>query len=536
MLSRADAAAPRGRTRTKPCCGKTEFAPFKFEKMYIQIAWIVFLFYLAVMLGTGLYGWKRRCSGADFLLGGRRLAPGRAALSAQVGEISGWLFLGLPGAVYLSGWNPVWIAAGLLAGSILNWIIIAPRLRIASEQLQAETLPGFLARRFGDRSGLLRLFAAGTLLICFVGYAAGGLAESARILENTLGIPYFQAVAAVALMILTYSAAGGFPAVCRTDILQSILVLGALIILPLGVLLRMEPGTVADAVALRESTGAWAEVTPEIFPGARYGGPEPSGPSWLIVLSSLGWGAGFFGLPHVLSRFMAIRSVRLLPRAARIAALWTGAALTGAILTALTAIPVFGQMPPEDHQQLFFQLNRRFFTPYLGGVLLAAVVTAVVAALDSLLLAAGSTAGADGLGAVVRSGADDRLKVRNVRLAMAALMLAAAALAIGAGPAAARLIPSAWAGFGAVLAPAVLAALYLRGATGSAVLCGMAAGALTLIVWQWCGLRLYCYEIIPGFLVNVLTVVVCGRCFPLRSEAVARQFRQMEEALHESGR
>lgn len=325
---------------------------------------LTFVTYLLGMLALGLIAYRTTNNLSDYILGGRRLGPGVTALSAEASDMSGWLLLGLPGAVYASGLGQLWIGVGLVAGAWLNWLFVARRLRRYTEAASdALTLPDYLENRFGDKSRALRVMSAIVILVFFTFYTSAGLVGGALLFENTFGMDYTTALLVGSLVIISYTFLGGFLAVSWTDFVQGVLMFCALLLVPL----------IAMTVI-----GGWASASEEI------NALDPSysslfeGITVLGMISLLAWGLGYFGQPHILARFMAIRSEHDVPRAMAIGMSWMILSLIGAVATGYIGIAYFADAPLENAETVFIALNQALFTPWVAGVLLAAILAAIM--------------------------------------------------------------------------------------------------------------------------------------------------------------
>jgi sodium/proline symporter len=460
-----------------------------------------FALYLVLMLGIGLLAYRRTESLSDYLLGGRRLGPGVAALSAQASDMSGWLLLGLPGFAYAAGYSAGWIALGLLAGTYLNWRLMAARLRrytyVAGDAL---TLPQFFEQRFRDRTHLLRILSAFFILLFFLFYTSSGLVAGGRLFNTVFGLPYEWAVVTGALVIVAYTFLGGFFAVSWTDVVQGLLMLFALVFVPV-VVIGAQGGWGETAAAMAAANPALVHF---------FTAPDGTPLGALAIASLLGWGLGYFGQPHILARFMAIRSAEHIPTARRIAMVWVTLAMSGALLVGFAGI---GHLEPAlsgpDSERVFLLLVEAMFHPLVAGVLLAAVLAAIMSTADSQLLVASSALTQDFYQGLFRRRASQRELVWTGRFAV--LVIAALALSLAMDPESQvlDLVAYAWAGFGAAFGPALLLSLFWRRMTRNGALAGILAGGTTVIVWrQLSGGVFELYEIIPGVAFSALAIVV----------------------------
>ncbi len=506
----------------------------EYERMNNQITYMMFGLYLLLTLGVGVYFYDRKAKLEDYLLGGRAMGSWVTALSAQASDMSGWLLLGLPGAVFLFGIGQAWIAVGLLAGTILNWVLVAPRLRIYSAQLGALTISSFISLRFRDPLHLLRSLSALVTIFFFTIYAASGLVGAGKLFESMFGINYTLAVVIGLLVIVIYTASGGFLAVCWTDLFQGLLMFGALVILPLAVILRMDDGAIMQAAAEKEISMDLLPTLAGVSAGeAWYNSPEAL--KTLALATSLAWGLGYFGQPHILTRFMGIKSVKLLPRTITIAVIWVICSLAGAVLVGLAAIPLFDTLPAGDHEKVFIYLIQRFFSPYIGGVLLAAIMAAIMSTIDSQLLVSSSTLTEDCYGHFIRPRAGTGERVLVSRLCVILIAGAAGVLALIPGSSIFELVTFAWGGFGAAFGPVVLAGLFSKRTTWVSAVAGMVAGITALLLWHWFRFNLYLYEIVPGFLANFAVMWIVNIFHPQKDQRVLSEFRVMKRELHHGG-
>lgn len=446
-----------------------------------------FVLYFVVVLAIGLVAWWNTRDLADYILGGRRLGPFSAALSAGASDMSGWLLLGLPGYAYVAGLEASWLALALLLGSYFNWLYVAPRLRRRSAELgDALTLPEYFSRRVeGGGQGLK--FACGLLILGFyLVYTASGFVAGAKLFETVYGIDYHQALLLGGAAILCYTFFGGFLAVVWTDVLQGLLMLAALLWVPLVA----SGGTAA--------TLDWSTLLPRDAGGTI---------GWITLLSSLAWGLGYFGQPHILARFMAIRDSARVTSARRIAATWTALCLLGAIAVGIAGAGL-GGTPLADPETVFMHLVNTLFHPLVAGVLLAAILAAIMSTADSQLLVASSVLSEDFFKTLAGKDIPAGALLWVGRCSV--LLMAALALWIAWDPAARvlDLVGYAWAGFGASIGPALWYSLAVDKPRGSTVLLAMLAGGVTVLLWrQGEGGWFELYEMIPGVLAALLALL-----------------------------
>lgn len=489
--------------------------------------WITFSLYLAGMLGIGAWAWWRTRSFDDYILGGRSLSPLVTALSTGASDMSGWLLMGLPGALYASGLAEAWIVIGLVIGAWMNWRYVAGPLRLYTERAEnALTLPDYFTHRFDDRQRLLRVFSALVILVFFAIYSASGIVAGARLFESTFGIPYTQALWAGAAVTIAYTLIGGFLAVSWTDAVQATLMILALIVVPVMV--------IAGSGGPVDAFGAIAAVHPERASWF-------TGTSFVGIVSLMAWGLGYVGQPHILARFMAAESLAAIRPARRIGMSWMVLCLAGAVATGFYANAWYGAHPElaaavdENPERVFILLAQQLFNPWIAGVLLSAVLAAIMSTLSCQLLVCSSALTEDFYKAFLRKQASQRELIWVGRTALLAIALLAIALAANPDNRVLDLVSYAWAGFGAAFGPVVVISLYWRGMTRDGALAGMLTGAATVLVWKqygWFGL----YEMVPGVAVATLAIWLVSRAGTSPAGSVIARFDRVQAELHAAAR
>jgi sodium/proline symporter len=464
------------------------------EQQPIIIA--TFIVYLIGMLLIGWIAYRRTGSVDDYILGGRKLGPWVTALSAGASDMSGWLLLGLPGYAYLSGLESIWLAAGLLLGTWLNWRFIAARLRCYSEIAgNSLTIPEFLEQRFRDKTHILRFISASFILIFFLFYTSSGLVAGGKLFESVFGLPYEWAVLFGTLTVLIYTSFGGFLAVSWTDVVQGLLMALALILIPLLALYEM--GGVANSQQLIE------KINPELLnPLTDKTGQSMSA---LAIASLLGWGLGYFGQPHILARFKAISSTRQIPRARRIAVSWSALTLIGASLVGLTGIGLLDTpLGDADSETILIVMISLLLHPIPAGICFAAILAAIMSTADSQLLVSSSVLTEDFYRGLFRKQATQRQLIAFGRGAVVIIAVIACALAMDPDSKVLDLVAYAWAGFGAAFGPPLMLALYWQRMNFAGALAGILSGGLTVLIWhQLEGGIFELYELIPGFIISL---------------------------------
>ncbi|MDZ7345947.1 MAG: sodium/proline symporter, partial [candidate division KSB1 bacterium] len=413
-----------------------------------------------------------------------------------------WLLVGLPGYAYLYGIEALWIAAGLWLGTFLNWKFVAARLRtLTLSRGNAITLPQYFANSVGEPARLLRLISAAFILIFFLIYTASGFAAGAKLFSTVLNVSYSAGLLVGAAVIISYTFLGGFLAVSWTDVVQGTIMFFAIIIAPLLVLVKLGGSeTAARYSAMDSSWKSWI-------------GAAHSGHSGIRLLSLLGWGLGYFGQPHILARFMAIRSPQQVPIARRIAMFWVSLSLTGAVCMGLIArLYLSPELTGQEAEKAFMIVVRTLAHPFLAGCLLSAVLAAIMSTADSQLLVASSAFVEDIYHTLRRKSPSTKDLMRISRAAVLIIALAALAIAVNPESGVFDLVSYAWAGFGAAFGPLVLFSLYRRDVSANGALAGVVVGGSTVLIWkQLSGGFFDLYEIVPAFLLSSLAIYSVSR-------------------------
>jgi len=471
---------------------------------------ITFALYFLILLGIGFYFYRKSKNIEDYLLGGRGLGAWVTALSAQASDMSGWLLMGLPGAVFLYGPREAWIAIGLFLGTCLNWKLIAKRLRVYTEKTKAITLPSFFETRFQDPSGLLRVVSAIIILIFFTIYVSSGLVAAGKLFDSMFDkITYHQAILIGGAIIVIYTFLGGFLAVCWTDLFQGALMFLAILAIPIVAYFNVG-GTHEINTAMETK-----KISSSLIPRD---GQIPV----LAILSAMAWGLGYFGQPHILARFMGIKSIEKLPRAMTIAIFWVLISLTGAVLAGMIGIAMFDKL--DDKETVLIDMIGELF-PWIGGILLAAILSAIMSTIDSQLLVCSSALTKDFYQKAIKKGASEKQLVWIGRICVLIIFAIAFILALNPESSILDIVAYAWGGFGAAFGPVVLFALFSRNTTWKSALAGMIAGTVVLIFWKQYGLSPLMYEIVPGFIANCLTILIINQIDPQKNTSALQAFQ-----------
>jgi len=475
------------------------------------------MLYCAVMLAIGIYYCRRMRSVSDYILGNRSLGTWVTSMSAEAADMSGWLMLGLPGYAYCAGMQAGWIALGLIIGTYINWKAVAGRLRtytqVANDSL---TLPDYLQNRFRDSSHALRVVSAIFILIFFLLYTSSGFVAGGKMFHAVFHVPYFWAMLLGALVIVFYTFLGGFMAVCWTDFVQGVMMFFAILIVPIaGIALLGGPSP--TFTALERVSGEFLDP---------FTASEGRKLSLVAIISLMAWGLVYFGQPHIIIRFMAIKSAKLISQARRIAMVWVVLSLTAAVAVGMVGRVFLREtLQGTASETVFIVMTDRIFTSFFAGLVFSAVLAAIMSTASAQLLVTSSAVSQDLYKALIHKKAGEQELLRASRWAV--IMVAVIAVVFGANPEnrVLDLVAYAWAGFGAAFGPAILVSLYWQRMTGNGALAGIVAGGITVLVWKqfgWFGL----YEIVPGFVLSVIAIFVVSLIDKAPSEEILREFEQ----------
>lgn len=484
-----------------------------------------FFVYLVLMLAIGVYAYQRTKNSEDYFLGGRSLGPWPAALSAGASDMSGWLLLGLPGYAYAAGIEAFWLAGGLLLGTWLNWLLAAKRLRTYSITTDSLTLPEFFARRFNDKSKLIQTISAFFILLFFLFYTSSGLVAGGKLFETVFGLDYTTAVIIGTVCVVSYTLFGGFLAVAWTDLVQGLLMAAALAIVPI-VALEGDFGNLQTQLA---------DINPELL--TLWNGIDGKPLSGIAIISLVAWGLGYFGQPHILARFKASRSNKDIGTARRIAVVWTAVSMVGALLIGLVGLVYVTNNPSvalDDGEKIFMLLVNVMFHPVMAGILLAAILAAIMSTADSQLLVSSSALAEDLYKQIFNKDATSDQIVRMGRIGVVSISIIALLLAIKPDSSVLGLVSYAWAGFGAAFGPALLLSLYWSRMNRNGALAGIIVGGVTIVVWkQLSGGIFDLYELVPGFILSTIAIIVVSLLSGEPEEVVKAQHETYKNQLVE---
>lgn len=490
---------------------------------------ITFIIYIIGMIAIGFIAYRVTNNLSDYILGGRRLGSFVTALSAGASDMSGWLLMGLPGAVYASGLIEGWLAVGLTIGAYLNWKLVAGRLRSHTEHSgDALTLPEYFHNRFNDETRIIKILSAVIFLLFFAVYCASGVVAGARVFENLFGVPYENAIWYGAVATILYTFIGGFLAVSWTDTIQASLMLFALILTPVFVIMNVGGFEVMQDTIAKAGELAQKDYN-DIFAGTTV----------LGVLSLLAWGLGYFGQPHIVVRFMAAESVKSLEKARRISMTWMIICLAGAIGIGYFGMAYFFTHPEQaavvnqNKEQIFIELAKLLFNPWIAGILLSAILAAVMSTLSAQLLICSSAITEDLYKGILRPSATDKELVWLGRIMVLAVAALAIYIAQDPNSQVFGLVKDAWAGFGSAFGPVVLLSLFWKRMNGFGAISGMLVGALIVYFWKditlWANLP-EVYSMIPGFILATLAIVLVSLITPPPSKKVMETFERADKA------
>lgn len=509
--------------------------------------WIIlsaFVIYLVLMVVIGAVYMKKTSNAEDYFLGGRGLGGWVAALSAQASDMSGWLLMGLPGAVYAMGTGQSWIAIGLFIGTVCNWIFISGRLRrYTIEANNSLTLPAYFENRFRDEKRILLLVSSVVIVIFFLVYTASALAAGGTLFHSVFGLDYHLALAMGALVILAYTFMGGFMAVCTTDFIQGTLMLIGLLAVPI-VAWTLLDGSFTDLLVQSEVAGG-ADAYLSLF--------SNGGESYraIDIISQLAWGLGYCGMPHILTRFMAVKNEKELRKSRVIAIVWValslGAACVIGVMGRAYLYPVIlGSDGAASTESVFIEMITKVFTkdlalPFIGGIFLCGILAAIMSTADSQLLVAASSVSEDIYRSYIHPEADSKKILRVSRVTVAVVAILAFIIAWNPDSSIMGLVSNAWAGLGSAFGPIVLLSLFWKRTNLAGGVAGIITGGLAVIIWdyiplgggQTLGSVTGLYSLVVGFALSSLMIVICSLATKAPSQEILDEFERVRTAAKE---
>ena len=485
---------------------------------------VVFILYLLMMLVIGIVAFKRTSNTADYYLGGRSLGKWVVSISAQASDMSGWLLMGLPGAAYLSGLEAGWIGVGLAIGTYLNWKFVAKRLRNYTEVCgNSITIPEFLGNRYRDEQHIIRLVSALFILIFFLVYTASGFVSGAKLFSTVFNLNYNVALLIAVLVVVSYTFAGGFFAVCWTDLVQGILMFMAIVIVPVA--------AVESMGGLSATLSNINSVNPELLNA--FTSSDGSRVALISVVSSLAWGLGYFGQPHILVRFMGIKNADDIKHSRRIAMVWVIFSLTAAVLVGLLGrVYISEDLSATAGETVYIKMVLSIFPIVFAGLFLAAILAAIMSTADSQLLVTASAITEDFYKTKIRKNASEKEAMMVSRGTVIGVAIIAAIIATNPNNTVLGLVENAWAGFGATFGPIVLFSLFWKRTTKKGAIAGMITGGVSVIIWRKLGVALggifSLYEIVPGFLLSALVIYIVSKMDKEPSQDMIDEFEKVQ--------
>ncbi len=504
-----------------------------------QIIWVLvsFVVYMGMMITIGALYMKKTSSSEDYFLGGRGLGAWVAALSAQASDMSGWMLMGLPGAVYAFGTGQAWIAVGLLAGTILNWIFVSGRLRkYTIKANNSLTLPSFFENRFHDKKRILLTTSSVVIVIFFLVYTASAFSAGGKLFQTVFGVDYRAALTIGAAVILIYTFMGGFMAVCVTDFIQGLLMLVGVLAIPIIAFFLL--GGTGNLQALLESSGVSGGSASFLSLLESGGRPYTA----MEIFSQVAWGFGYFGMPHILIRFMAVRDDKEIKKSKWVAIIWCTLSLTFACLIGVIGRAYFSPNVLENSENVFIEMIKKVFMsdlsiPLIGGLFLCGILAAIMSTADSQLLVTASAVSEDIYHKIIRPKADNKKVLLVSRVTVLAVAVIAYIIALDPDNSIMGLVSNAWAGFGSAFGPLVLLSLYWKRTNLPGAVAGIVSGALTVIVWdyiplangQTLGSATGLYSLALGFLISLVLIILVSVSTKAPDKDIMNEFESVQK-------
>lgn len=497
--------------------------------MSVQMGIIVaFGLYLLLMLGIGVYFSNKSSDLADYVLGGRGLGKWVTSLSAQASDMSGWLLMGLPGLAYTSGFGEAfWLAAGLATGTYLNWKLVARRLRIYTKMANDSlTISDFFENRFGDQTHILRMISSVFIVIFFTLYVSSGFIAGGKLFNTVFGIPYEYAILIGGGVLVLYTFLGGFFAVSWTDLIQGIIMLFAAVVVPAYAVIHL--GGISAA------SERVAAISPTLFSLTK--DLAGNNLSAIAIISSAAWGLGYFGMPHILVRFMGIDSADNIRDARIIAMVWVIISLASAVFIGVIGRAYTSGTPlaGPDSEKIFMVLVQSLFVTFMAGVMLSAILAAIMSTADSQLLVAASAISEDFYKAIFKKDAQPHELVWTGRAAVIVISIVAYSISLNPNSSVFKVVSFAWAGLGATFGPIILTALFWRRATWKGAFAGILVGGITVLVWKnlsSLGGIFTLYEIVPAFILSLAAIIIVSLMDSEPSKEITDLFDKVQQEI-----
>ncbi|BCD92453.1 sodium:proline symporter [Francisella halioticida] len=488
--------------------------------MRVDILWITFAIYIAIIFAIGLYSYFQTKKVSDYMLGGRSLSAPIAALGAGASDMGSWLLLALPGAFMASGFNQIWLPLGLSIGAFINWGVIAKRLRVYTEIAKDSiTIPAYFENRFHDDTGIIRSITAIVLVVFFTTYVGAGFVSGGVLFGSMFGISYHSALFLTAIIIFVYTCVGGFLAISWIDFFQGSLMLFALLLVPIVVYLNFDSSGTTNILSSIDIKGFY-DVT--------------SGVPLITIISLLAWGLGYFGQPHIIVRFMAIKNPNKTYRAMAICMIWMIVALIGAACTGILGA-VYYHGDKINPESVFLKLSSAFFNPWVEGILLAAVLSAVMSTISAQLLSLSSAFSVDVYAKFLRKNASHREQLNVSRLIVLIVTIVAICISLNPHSTILSLVGYAWAGLGGSFGGVVIFSLFWSRMNKFGAAAGIIVGAIVVLTWGpllgSLGGWFKIYVMVPGFILSCIAIVVVSLLTPKPGESVQLEYNKYKEAL-----
>lgn len=505
---------------------------------------VTIIVYMLAMVGIGFVFTKKNKSSEDYYLGGRKLGPFVTAMSAEASDMSAYLLMGIPGLALMCGLaEATWTAIGLCAGTYLNWLIVSKRLRKYTERINAVTIPEYFSKRFGDKKNMLSAIAAVVIIIFFVPYTASGFSACGKLFSSLFGMKYMTAMLICAAVIIIYCTLGGFLAASTTDLIQSIIMTVALVIV-LGIAEGVTGGFDAVFDNVRSFDGYL-----NLFEGFDVGTLTTGKFGAISVVSTLAWGLGYFGMPHILLRFMAIEDPKKLKLSRRVATVWVVISMFVAILIGVSGYSLMKNgvlgvtySNNSDAETIIVDISkflstRGYIPAFAGGIFLSGILASTMSTADSQLIAVSSSVTQDLLVNAFKAKLSEKQVLVIARISVILISIIAVFLARDPNASIFRVVSFAWAGFGAAFGPVILFSLFWKRSNKWGALAGMISGGVTVFVWKFvirtkfAGTALDIYELLPAFLTALVFIVVVSLLTPAPDKSVTDTFDEVKKTV-----
>ncbi len=500
---------------------------------------ITIALYMIAMVAIGVYFTKRNRSSDDFYLGGRKLGPFVTAMSAEASDMSSWLLMGLPGVALATGVaEAFWTALGLALGTYFNWLIVAKRIRTYSEKVSANTIPDFFSNRFRDKSGVITVVAAAIIIVFFVPYTASGFASVGKLFNSLFGIDYHLAMIVGAIVIVAYTMSGGFLAASTTDFVQSIIMTLALIVVVVFGITSVDG--MANVTAAVDGLPGYLSLT-KIYDSATN---SAGSFSILAIVSTLAWGLGYFGMPHILLRFMAIEDKNKLKLSRRIASVWVVISMAVAIFIGVVGYAMVsnGVISLSDPERIIIEIAKLLSThtwilAIIAGLIIAGILASIMSTSDSQLLAAASSVSENIIKKFFVKDMSEKTNMLIARITVAVISVVSVIFAWNPDSSVFKIVSFAWAGFGAAFAPLVLFSLFWKRTNKWGAFAGIVAGGVSVILWEYVvtpfgvshGIdALTIYELLPAFVISSIAIIVVSLLTKAPEKEIVDEFEAVK--------